>query len=156
MSDEVSRMMGEAIGHRLMKVAASAHLFEGEMDGAPINLWLFFEDLAPLRVFGAADGWRLSFDRILPEPFDMDESGEVVVSDVSAKTPLGAVIGRKLEGAWLMKYSGAVVGIRFDFGLPSKPLILNHDDELLVLDDYPSDAGMEDIIETRIRPIALK
>lgn len=96
MNDEISRMAGEAgeaIGHRLRKVVASVHLFEGRLDRDPINLWLFFEDLAPLRVFGAADGWRLSVDRKSPEPFDMEESGEVVLSDASANTGLGAVIG---------------------------------------------------------------
>lgn len=149
-------MAGEAIGRRLRKVVASTHLFEGKLDDAPINLWLFFEGLAPLRVFGVADGWRLSADRSPPEPFDMDESGEVVLSDVSVKTVLGAVIDKNLEGAWIVKSpEGEVVGIRFDFGLSSKPLILNRDDELLVLDEFPSDAG-EEITETRVRPVALK
>ncbi len=52
--------------------------------------------MPPLRVYGESDGWRLSVDRRSPEPFDMDESGEVVVGDVSAKTPLEAVIGKNL------------------------------------------------------------
>lgn len=156
MSDEISRIVGEAIGHRLMKVAASTHLFEGKVDDAPIDLWLFFEGMSPLRVFGESDGWRLSVDRRPPEPFDMDESGEVVVSDVSAKTPFGAVIGAELSGAWLVELSGEPVGVRLGFGLPSRPLILHFDDELLVLDEYPYDGGAGEFSEIRIRPIVLK
>ncbi|MBA2377877.1 MAG: hypothetical protein M3494_04345 [Actinomycetota bacterium] len=156
MSDEISGMIGEAIGRRLMKVAASAHLFEGKLDDAPIDLWLFLEGMSPLRVFGGSDGWRLSADGTPPEPFDMGESGEVVISDVSEKTAFGAVIGRKLEGAWLVESSGGVVGIRFDFGLPAKPLILNRDDELLILDEFPPDPEMDEATETRIRPVAMK
>jgi hypothetical protein len=154
MSDRVSRIFGEAVGRRLMKVAASAHLFEGKLGDTPIDLWLFFEGMSPLRVFGESDGWRLSVDRKPPEPFDMDESGEVVVGDVSAKTPLGARIGESLEGAWLVESSGEAVGIRLDFGRSAKPLIVNFDDELLILDAYPTEDDAFE--ETRIRPIAVK
>ncbi len=154
MSDEISRIVGEAIGHRLMKLAASAHLFEGKLDDGPIELWLFFEGMSPLRVFGESDGWRLSGGR--RPPFDMDESGEIVVGDVSAKTPFGAAIGAELSGAWLVESSGEAFGVRLDFGLPSRLLILHLDDELLVLEEYPSDAGTEEFIETRVRPVALK
>lgn len=157
MNDETSTVAGEAIGRRLKKVAASMHLFEGKMDEAPIDVWLFFEGLSPVRFFGAADGWRLSADRNPPEPMDMGEAGEVVVGDVSSKTALGAAVGERLEGAWLVKAStGDVFGVRFDFGLPAKPPIMNLDDELLVLDEYSSDAGADGFTEGRVRPAAMK
>jgi hypothetical protein len=157
MTDETRRILAGAIGRPLRKVIASAHLFERKLDGEPIHLWLSFEDLALFRLFGASDGWHLGVDRILPEPTDMGESGEIILVDVSNKTTFGQMIGKELEGAWLAESpAGEIVGVRFDFGFSLRPIVINWGDELRIVDDYPPDARGEEIIEARIQPVALR
>jgi hypothetical protein len=150
-------MLAEAIGRPLRKVIASVHFFGGRLDDEPIHLWLSFEDLALFRLFGASDGWHLEVDRTLPEPTDMEESGEIVLVDVSNRTIFSQMIGRKLEGAWYVESpAGETIGIRFDFGLSLRPAVIIWGDELRIVDTYPPDAPREEIVETRIRPVALR
>lgn len=158
MVDETQRILSEAIGRPLRMVIASIHVFEGErQDEEPLQLWLSFEGAAPIRLSGASDGGRILADRTPPEPADMQESGEVILIDASRSTAFADVIGRKLEGAWLVESPPEeIIGLRFDFGLALKPVVFNWGDELHVVDDYPPDVWGEGIWETRMRPVALK
>lgn len=157
MTDETRRTLAEAIGQPLRKVIASVHLFQRELDNEPMHLWLSFGDLALFRFFGASDGWRLGVDRTLPEPVDMGESGDIILVDLSNKTPFAPLIGRELEGAWLAESpAGEITGVRFDFGCSLRPIVLNWGDELRIVDDYPPDAGGGEIVEDRVRPVALR
>lgn len=158
MIDETQRVLAGAIGRPLRKVIAAVHVFEGERkDEEPLHLWLSLEGSALIRLFGASDGEHLFADRKPPEPVDMQEYGEVILTDVSRSTAFGDVIGRKLEGAWLVESPpGEVVGLRFDFGLALRPVVFNRGDELYVVDDYPPDVWEEGISEVRVRPVALK
>jgi hypothetical protein len=45
------------------------------------------------------------------------------------------------------------VGVRFDFGEPVKPLVLNWGDELYVAEHYPDDAGDDELQEIPIMPM---
>lgn len=150
-------MLAEAISRRLRKVIASVHLFEERLDDAPVHLWLSFEDLALIRLSGASNGWHLEIDKILPEPTDMEESGEIILVDLSNKTAFRRMVGEELKGAWFVESpAGEIIGSRFDFGLSLKPIVINWGDELCIVEDYPPDAREEEIIETRIQSVVLR
>lgn len=156
MTDETRRILAGAIGRPLRKVIASVHLFEEKLDDEPIHLWLSFDDLALFSLFGASDGWHLGVDRTLPEPTDLGESGEIILVDVSNKTPFRKAISRELKGAWLVESpAGEIIGVRFDFGSSLRPIVINWGDELRIVDDYPPDARGEEIMEARIQPVVL-
>lgn len=157
MTDEVQRTLSGAIGRRLRRVIASVHFFGERFDNEPICLWLSFENLTLFRLFGASDGWHLGVDKAPPEPSDMEESGQVLVTDVSNKTVFEQMIGKELKGAWLIESPGGeIIGIRFDFGFSLRPIVINWGDELRIIDDYPPDAPIEEIVESRIQPVALR
>ncbi len=154
MNSEMLRIMTEAIGRPLRKVIASVHLFEGKLDDEPLAIWLSFEGLGWIHLAGASDGWRLAVDGTLPEPADMEESGEIVVVDLSNKTVFRQMAGKELKGAWLMESpAGEPTGVRFDFGLRTRPVIINRDDELRIAADY-SPENWEEIMETRLPEVA--
>lgn len=156
MTSEMRRALAEVIGRPLRKVIASVHFFEGRLDDGPLCLWLSFEDLTSFRLFGASDGWHLGIDRALPEPIDMEESGEIILADVSNRTMFGQMVGRELKRAWLVESpAGEVIGVRFDFGVALEPIVINWGDELRIVGDYPPDARGEEIAEARVRPVVL-
>lgn len=133
---------------------ASAHFFEGRLDGKPIDLWLSFEDLAPFRLAGASDGWRLEVDETPPEPVDMEKFGEIFLVDVSKKTMFEPMIGRRLKEVWLVESpSEETIGVRFDFGLPTRPIVINGDDELHVVADYPPESWGEEVPRAAMHPV---
>jgi hypothetical protein len=148
--------LGQAIGHKLRKIVASMHLFglEGRSD-APLDLWFFFETLPVFHLTGASDGWSLQIDDILPEPVDMGESGEIVRCDISQRSIFGKVRGKALRSVWSVQSppQGPVIGVRFDFGEPVKPLVLNWGDELYVAEHYPDNAGDDELQEIPIMPV---
>ena len=48
--------------------------------------------------------------------------------------------------------TGESIGLRFDFGQPAKPLILNWGDELYIGSTYPEDAQEAEICEVSVVP----
>ena len=148
--------LGKAIGHTLRKIGASVHLFglEGLSD-APLCLWFFFEALPVFRLTGAPDGWSLQVDDILPEPVDLGESGEIVLRDISHRSIFGKVVGKDLRSVWSVQSppQGKIIGMRFDFGQPVRPLILNWGDELYMTEQYPDEARDDEYQEVPIMPV---
>lgn len=140
----------------LRKVIASFHSQGGKVAGEPVHLWLSFEGLDLLRLSGASDGWHLNVDGTPPQPVDMGESGEIVLVDASAKTVLEPMVGQTLRRMWLVKSpEGEMIGVRLDFGLPVKPIIVNWGDEIHVVDHYPPEVVREGgILEVGVKPVA--
>ena len=146
---------GKAIGHTLRKIIASVHVFNAELlCDAPVCLWLFFDTLPGLRLSGAADGWSIQADDTPPEPMDLEESGEIILRDVSRKSVFQRALGRALQSAWLVQSSptGEVLGVRFDFGQSITPCVLNWGDELYIAEHYPADAKDDELREVFIMP----
>ncbi len=141
MNNSVQRKYARMIGRPLRQVAASMHMYERQIEESPLSLWLYFDGLDPFRFFGTPDGWRIGIDQTQAAPVDMGESGEVVIRDISRRSVLSAGLDKILKVAWEVRArdSGQMIGVRFDFGLSFKPMILNWDDELHIADEYPSE-----------------
>ena len=155
MMNTIEQLFAKAIGHPLQKVIASVHLIDREtLSDVPLCLWLFFERVPGLRLRGSADGWHLEADEALPDPVDMGESGGIVLRDISRTSIFRQMLGKKLQGAWAVESApeGEVVGMRFDFGLPITPIVLNWGDELYIGDTYPPDADEAELLEVPMWP----
>jgi len=147
--------VGKALGHTLRKIVASIHVFGSEAPcDIPVCLWLFFDTPPGLRLSSAADGWSIQADDTPPEPMDLEESGEIILRDVSRKSAFQRAMGRVLQSAWSVHSSptGEVIGIRFDFGQSITPCVLNWGDELYVAEQYPVDAKKNELQEVPIMP----
>ena len=153
--DPLQARFGKAIGHTLRKIVASVHVFDtAALCDTPLCLWLFFDTLPGLRLSGAADGWSIQADDTPPEPLDLEESGEIILRDVSRKSVFQRALGRALQSAWSVQSAptGEVIGIRFDFGKSITPCVLNWGDELYIAEQYPADAKKNELREVAIMP----
>ena len=153
--DTLQARFGQAIGHALRKIVAAVHVFDtAALCDVPLCLWLFFDTLPGLRLSGAADGWSIQADDAPPEPIDLEESGEIILRDVSHKSAFQRALGRALQAAWSVQSfpAGEVIGIRFDFGPSITPCILNWGDELYIAEQYPADAKKNELREVPIMP----
>jgi len=153
--DPLQARFGKAIGHTLRKIIASVHVFDTTaLCDVPLCLWLFFDTLPALRLSSAADGWSIQADDAPPEPIDLQESGEIILRDISRKSVFQRALGIALQSAWLVQSSptGEVIGIRFDFGQSITPCVLNWGDELYIAEHYPADAKKNELREVAIMP----
>ena len=153
--DPLQARFGKALGHTLRKIVASVHVFDtAARCDVPLCLWLFFDTLPGLRLSGAADGWSIQADDTPPEPIDLEESGEIILRDVSRKSVFQRALGRALQSAWSVQSSptGEVIGIHFDFGQSITPCVLNWGDELYIAEQYPADAKKNELREVSIMP----
>src|SRR6266567_3226606 len=153
--DPLQARFGKAIGHTLRKIVASVHVCNTKAwCDVPLCLWLFFDTLPGLRLYSAADGWSIQADDTPPEPIDLEESGEIILRDVSRKSVFQRALGRALQSAWSVHASptGEVIGIRFDFGQSITPCVLNWGDELYIAEQYPADAKKNELREVAIIP----
>ncbi len=82
----------------------------------------------------------------------MQESGKIILRDVSRTSVFQRALGRALQEAWSVQSSptGEVIGIRFDFGQSITPCILNWGDELYIAAQYPADAQKNELREVAI------
>ena len=85
---------------------------------------------------------------------DLEESGEIILRDVSRKSVFQRALGRDLQAAWSVQSAptGEVIGIRFDFGQSITPCVLNWGDELYMAEHYPADANQDELREVPLRP----
>jgi hypothetical protein len=153
--DPLQARFGKAIGHTLRKIIASVHVFDtAALCDVPLCLWLFFDTLPALCLSSAADGWSIQADDTPPEPLDLQESGEIILRDVSRKSVFQRALGRALQAAWSVQSSptGEVIGIRFDFGQSITLCVLNWGDELYIAEQYPADAKKNELREVAIMP----
>ncbi len=99
---------------------------------------MIFNELPPLKISGASDGWRLAADWKSPEPLDMDKYGEYIIRDISKRSVFEPAIGRKLIRGWTLNSpsKGNIVGLRFDFGLTKRPIVMNWGDEFWIANSY--------------------
>jgi len=153
--DPLQARFGRAIGHTLHKIVASVHVYDSKAwCDIPLCLWLFFDTLPGLRLSGAADGCSIQADDTPPEPMDLEESGEIILRDVSRKSVFQRALGRDLQAAWSVQSAptGEVIGICFDFGQSITPCVLNWSDELYIGEHYPADASQDELREVPLRP----
>ena len=154
--DPLQARFGKAIGYTLRKIVASVHVFDTAAlcCDVPLCLWLCFDRLPGVRLSGAADGWSIQADDTPPEPIDLEESGEIILRDVSRKSVFQRALGRDLQAAWSVQSAptGDVIGIRFDFGQSITPCVLNWGDELYIAEHYPADASQHELREVPIGP----
>ena len=153
--DPLQARFGKAIGHTLRKIVASVHVFDtAALCDVPLCLWLFFDTLPGLRLSGAAEGWRIQADDTPPEPIDLEESGEIILRDVSRTSVFQSALGRDLQAAWSVQAvpTGEVIGMRFDFGQSITLCVLNWGDELYIAEHYPADTKEDALREVPIRP----
>ena len=143
----------KAIGHPLQRAVASVHGFEGRISNEPpLCLWLYFEGLSVIRLYGASDGEQLRVDHARPVAIDMGKYGELLLRDASKIPVVQQVLGNPLKGVWLVKSlpNDRIIGVRLDFGLAIKPIILNWGDELYVGEEFPIDAEGEKFSEVAL------
>jgi len=149
----IRQTLDRAVGQRLQKVFGSIQVFEEKIEREPpISLWFSFDGLLLFRLYAASDGWQLGVDESRPEPIDMGESGEIMICDLSNKPVFAPMIGKELRAAWTIesKSETGVVGIRLDFSLSLRPVVLNWGDELYVSEEYPSDSKPDELVEISI------
>lgn len=150
MNQGISELFRRALDHRLRKILGSDYVSKGQTEKraiAPINLWLAFEGMSLIRILGSADGATLLADQVMPEPSDMDEAGEIVIRDVSKKFAFHDALNKNLQAVSIIAEAGlrstveeqVVVGVRFDFGLNIRPIVLNWGDELYIGSRFPPD-----------------
>lgn len=140
--------LAELIGQRLGSVIGEVHCFDGSFSETPNSVTLLFDERDPLRVSGDADGWRIRLDRTFPLPKQMEESGEIVLRDLSRASAVKDCIHQQLKLVWTLESpKGQAVGLRFDFGSNQKLMILNWGDEIIVGNTYPAGPDIETIVE---------
>lgn len=150
----IRNYLTEAINKQLLKVVGDFHLFRNEFSQNPNSIWVCFEGLKPIRIFGASDGECILIDQTPPLPMNFGESGETVTRDMSRNLFLAQCLKKKLLEAWTVESpKDHIVGIRFDFGQSHKPMVINWGDELLISEAYPMDAKGQSIFEI---PVVVK
>lgn len=147
--------MQEAEGQVLTAVWASVHLFDGEMNwDKPGHLMLQFEARAPLTFKCASDGETLRIERTIPEPVDMQESGQFVIADFSARAPWANVTSRRLMHAesLVSHYfgSGTEIGLALIFEGEQPVFIFNLGDDLWTFNTWPEAIAAEEKLK-RVR-----
>jgi len=152
MTKAIRAILKKLIGQELKKVFASVHVFEKMMGGSSGSVWLFFDDMRPIRLSCASDGWHLQVDEVLPEPVDMGEAGEMVIRDRSQTTTFQDCLNRSLKKVWSIDFpvEGDTIGLRFDFGISYRPLVINWGDELFLSNYYPTDFETKEISEVLV------
>lgn len=146
-----TQLITNAYGRLLTKVTASVYMANSELALRPIRISLCFESIHCITFAGASDGWHIRIDETHLEPVDMEDAGELIVRDISRTSVFRHYLHKLLENAWIVESptKGHEIGVRFSFGGPRKPMILNWGDGLWIADDYPKDKD-ETINETPI------
>lgn len=138
-------------GAVLKAVYGTFHQFRDSVDmTSALGVWLLFEQRKPLHISGASDGETILTDSDDPQAFDMGESGRVVIVDISKRCCFDAAVGRELRRIDAIRDRRArLLGLRFDFGLDIRPIVINWGDELWVRSAYPldNDALIETLFE---------
>lgn len=139
----------EAEGRVLNAVWASVHLFEETVTWEkPGRLTLQFDEIEPLTFRCASDGETLVIERANPEPFDMQEWGQFVVADFSARTPWSGVVSSRLvhvERLFSDYFEKpGEVGLELVFDNERTVFLLNLGDDLKVFDSLSQVAAMEE------------
>lgn len=96
---------------KLLSVAANQHVFDGRTNGKPIRLLLTFDEEL-LRLSAAGDGQTMLSDGLsLDEPFDMNDYGRIVISDVT-QTLFPALLNATVNEVRSLELGGRRVGVR--------------------------------------------
>lgn len=118
----------------LTAVQAEVYFFKGEFfKNTPVHLALKTLNQVSYKRFGCApDGEGILIDKENLEPVDMQESGEIVVCDISNMDPWNKVIRRKIIKPFLIgnKKENRVLGISFYFENGMSIYIMNWGDEI--------------------------
>lgn len=130
------------IGSVLLKAIGALHYFEGSFATVPEYLTLKFEGKGALTISCEADGERIQVNRELIEPIDMQESGEMVLCDLTRKSPFSKFFGKPVVQIFELISINAnkLIGLRLEFIHQSSLVVLNWGDELLISDQFPQNA----------------
>ena len=145
-TQEVARLHG-LVGRTIDRVHVEAHAFKGVVDpGPPIRLYLRLSETEYVCIGCGADGESLYWDESLPEPVDMEESGEIVIADRTNQPPWFQVNSRTVESVAVMRSpeGGAIEGIKLEFGDGRRVLVVNNGDEFWIDDEYPPGTSQND------------
>jgi hypothetical protein len=97
---------------RLNSVGANRHIFGDQVNGKPLRLLLRFDGGRALRLAGDGEG-MIADDGPLDEPFEMGESGQVDVADVT-ETLFPTLRGVEVSGVEALILKGRRVGARLN------------------------------------------
>ena len=141
MRSRLTALLQDAVGHSLSGCVAALHLFEESIDRSPVYLWLEFENLQAIRFSGSSDGNEVLADTQPPEPVDMEESGEIIIADLSNTPVISSNIGKQLVSVRLVgAATGHVIGVKLEFDSTEGFYVLNWGDEILIKEELPPDS----------------
>ena len=136
----------DLIGSQLTAVWGEVHVEKGKpFDDSPLSLWLEFDGKKLKGFKGTPNGEGVTVVDEPPRPHDMGEAGEMIVRDLTLKSPFARAVGSSLRAVWELRTpeSTSPIGFRFAFGGLIRPMILNWGDEIQVRMVLPPDAGVE-------------
>lgn len=146
----VREELASLIGSCFRGVWGAVHIeHQRVVDEPAIAVWLAFEG-QPLRGFkGASNGEGILMINEAPRPQDMGEAGEVIIRDLTGRSPFARAVGKPVLAIWELSSTQTEItsGFRFDFGGIVKPIILNWGDEILIRMSLPADLGEDEITE---------
>lgn len=138
------------IGARLTAVWGAVHVEKGKLlEDLPLALWLEFDGKSLKGFRGTPQGEGLTMVDEPPRPQDMAEAGEVIVRDLTLRSPFAPAVGKPLRAIWELSTTEDTtpLGFRFAFGGLVRPLVLNWGDQIQVRTGLPPDARVEEVRE---------
>lgn len=130
------------LGQRLISVEAEIYFFNGQFfKNTPLHLVLnVIEPVNYQRIGGASDGDTILIDNKKLKPVNMQESGEVMVCDISNLDPWNKVIKKMINKVFLVgnKENQRFIGLGFGFENGVSIYVMNWGDEIKFFTKLPS------------------
>lgn len=97
---------------RLKSIAANRHLFDGQVNGKPLQLLLGFDSGCSLRLQVASDGERMIANNgRLDAPSDLDEYGQMDIADVT-QSLFPTLCDLEVADVRTLALNGRMVGVK--------------------------------------------
>jgi hypothetical protein len=99
---------------KLNSITANRHIFDGQVNGKPLRLRLTFDGDRALRLQVAGDGERMIVDDgPLDAPVDMDECGQMDITDVT-QALFPTLRGLEVTDVDALAWNGSRVGVKLN------------------------------------------